>query len=272
MAATQNEQAQTETVQLLTPTEVKLASSPLYLAFEVSSDSVVATARIRFKKDRIFFRLDWGDDHISSGIHLENRLQHTGISQNTPEGEIILTHVYEVSEDKKPFDKLITLRMKASNGEQDVAIRSITLKPRYKVVAHSFHFQPKDFEDSFVERNDSWVINLISLQPMDQGTNNKQWRFGFGSTWVGDRPFYQLAGATLSHEVVAGQKFQYKLEFLEIDPIFNDHLFSTRIVLSPHDTTERVILGNKNVNLYYTRLVNLIIPLPRYDGLVVSNE
>lgn len=247
-------------VQVLAPAPLNFPFEALYTKFEVSADSLVATARIQLKNNKSVFTVDWGDGEISRGFSHRRSIIHNGISDSSVDGEFTLIHVYTEPEDKKAFERFVILKV-SSDGIQDLALKILTVVPRYRVTAHSFDFQPQQFEDMIGELSDEWEINLLPLDSDDR-EESKRWEFSFPGSRVSPMPYYRLEGVVLQHELAEEDVKPYKLEFLEIDPFFDDHLFSTSITLTAHDATERIHLGNDHVNLRYTKLVTLIVPLP----------
>jgi hypothetical protein len=235
------------------------SSSGLIESFSITTDSVVATARFKLRKEVRHFQIDWGDDQFSSG---SNRLRHHGLSNTSDDGALILTHVYEEPDNRAAFEKYILLKAWDKNGNLDFSYEQVSIVPRYWVIHNPIYFYPNSFNDFPAFENDEYLITMHSLTP--ELTFHKQWKCEWGR--FRSTGHVKMEGSRLSHELVLGESFLYHLDIKEMDPVFDDDIFSTRIRVDVTSPTGKIVYDRKLSLVYFHRSVILLAPLPPTDS------
>jgi hypothetical protein len=115
---------------------------PNLINFSVTTDSVVATATVVTSRSSTKIEIDWGDgqtdaQRLTPGLLFEEPLAILEQGDTLPKGTYQFSHVYDVSEDGKPFDNIVQATVDNGDGPIDFRFREITLTPRYKV----YHYQ-----------------------------------------------------------------------------------------------------------------------------------
>jgi hypothetical protein len=243
---------------LLAPSERKTVTS-LYTIFTVTTDSVVATAKIKVKPGVKYFAVEWGDNHRS--IISTTGISHNGFHIRQEDGSYELKHVYEAPENRKAFNRTVVLKMWDAGNNDDFAVNVITVTPVYRVTNYSIYFHPKRFEDVFFEHSFDLVVKLISHNAIP--AINKRWEYNFGAFL--ENGSVKLDGSIISHDLTQEESREYNLEIIEPDPLFNDHIFSTNIILNGDDESGVVAYNTDAISLQFDKVVKLLIPLPQND-------
>lgn len=237
-------------------------------SFTVSTDSVVATARFKLGKDAKSYQVDWGDHQYSSGHIRLNQVSHNGLSGVSEDGSLTLTHVYAEPEVKAAFSMLIVLKVRSSSGDLDFMPVEVTVVPRYKVIHTPINLFRNENSEFFIPAgdDDEYYITLNSLTPGH--VFNQKWEFTYDFLAGGD--WGPLGGSGLSHELVPGESFEYRFEVQELDPLWNDNLFSSRITVDLAEPTGKISYDRYYVSVFYHKYIGLIRPMPPYDGPVIG--
>ena len=220
--------------------------------FSVTSDSVVATARIVVSAATRRIEVDWGDE-TSDVIRVRPGsvdLPAPG-TDPLPEGTYELEHEYALSEDGRAFDHFVVARTDDADGGFDIKIRQITLRPRFKIVHYPMSVRLADNCDPFY--NASVRIDVVQTIDGDL-TNVYVWEPS--NTFFSPALFFLLENSGTSFEVEVppfGQASETKLvafDFTEKDDFTADERnrivqvlrFDPRVLEGP--VSERVELQN----------------------------
>lgn len=227
--------------------------------FSVTTDSVVATATVVTDDTMRRIFVDWGDgntDVLNIRPDLPTFNQH-----DLPAGTYQLSHAYEEPEDRNPFDALVLVRVEDNSGGVDFRVRDITLTPRYRVTNYRTSVRLLSRCDSFFESSNEFVITqLVDGEPV------KQWEWEPSNNFFGESQFFRLESSGISRELTLADGFvSVRLEFVEKDPFFDDHLTLSQAMRADQESEliERTIsTGGCQVLARYDREVSLIVPLP----------
>ena len=232
------------------PTPTRPPTTPRQIeSFSVSTDSVVATATLRYNGDPSAATVLWGDGTSTSlcPAGQEGPL-HSGcmpdpFDSGGAAGTLVVKHRYAAPANGAPFTVAITGKL---GGESQTVAVGVT--PRYKVTVTDMHFSPLSHCDTAAEEETEWKV---SRAVFDQNGSLivplRQWTFEHfvtNPTVVGDwlPQFEELPGSDFSVELKASDHPTLGLHTIELDPVVDDGLEHRYLDLNPLDGTRSVDL------------------------------
>ena len=230
----------------------------------ITTDSVVATATVATNGTSRRVLVDWGDgetDIVNTipGVHVP-----LGTAEPLPEGTYRLSHAYAEPDDRLPFEFFVLVRVEDFQGSVDFRVRKITLTPRYRCTNYRTSVRLASQCDSIFESSNEFdITQIVDDQPVNQ------WHWEPSNNFFGESQFFRLEGSGVTRELtVADGLFNIRLEFVERDPVFDDHLATSQSFGARTETelVEREITtggGGCKVIVRYDREIQLIVPLPR---------
>jgi hypothetical protein len=219
-------------------------------SFSVSTDSVVATATLRYNGDPSAATVLWGDGTSTSRCPPgQEGPIHSGcmpdpFGAGDPVGTLVLKHRYAAA-NGAPFTVAITGKL---GGESQTVAIGVT--PRYKVTVTDMHFSPLSHCDTVAEEETEWKVgravfdqNGSAIVPL------RQWTFDHFVTnprvVLGDwslPQFEELPDSDFSVELKASDHATLGLHTIELDPVVDDGLELRYLDLNPLDGTRSVDL------------------------------
>jgi hypothetical protein len=131
-------------------------------SFEVTTDSVVATANLIFESDHQFLTLHWGDDEKDViNLHQLRLISLANGSAQAP-NSLRVQHVYH-----EPFDrgqKLVVAVTTDNEGKKAWDAVMVDTDPRFKLNFYSIVMEFPDHLDSIFEINSELDITLRAVQ------------------------------------------------------------------------------------------------------------
>ena len=215
------------------PTPTRPPTTPRQIeSFSVSTDSVVATATLRYNGDPSAATVLWGDGTSTSRCPAgQEGPLHSGcmpdpFDSGGAAGTLVLKHRYTAPANGAPFTVAITGKLGAES--QTVAIG---VTPRYKVTVSDIEFSPLSHCDTAVEEDTEWKVSRgvydnngtvhraepgMELRPCHQ----PQRRLGDSAL----PEFEELPGSGFSVELKASDHPNLVLHTTELDPVVDDVL------------------------------------------------
>ena len=219
--------------------------------FSVSTDSVVATATLRYNGDPSAATVLWGDGTSTSRCPAgQEGPIHSGcmpdpFGSGDPAGTIVLKHRYTAPANGAPFTVAITAKLGAES--QTVAIG---VTPRYKVTVSDIEFSPLNHCDTEFEEGTEWEVSRGVYD--NNGTvivvPSREWNFDRVTYRVGDPSlpvFKVLPGSGFSVELKASDHPDLVLRATELDPVVDDVLKSDSLDINP-------LHGSRSIELQAT--------------------
>ena len=218
--------------------------------FEVMTDSVVATVRVRFAGNPSPVTVRWGDNSTSTN---DPGLSSTmiGAPPSNPK-EPRLQHVYNAPADGAAFNEVVTVQVGNASDSRFIAVT-----PRFRVNQYQASFTPIDHCDSFAERESEWRIGQTITSPTNTGTAtvpNGSWyqerltNAGIDPTRPGviwSEELRVLPGSQASRDATMNDPHSYSnFTVTELDPLFDDHAGTRSIDLHPS-------LGTRHIDLLF---------------------
>jgi hypothetical protein len=207
--------------------------------FSVSTDSVVATATLRYNGDPSAATVLWGDGTSTSRCPAgQEGPIHSGcmpdpLDSGDPAGTIVLKHRYTAPANGAPFTVAITAKLGAES--QTVAIG---LTPRYKVTVSDIEFSPLNHCDTEFEDGTEWEVSRAVYD--NNGTvivvPSREWNFDRVTYRVGDPSlpvFKVLPDSGFSVELKASDHPELVLRATELDPVIDDELVRQHLDINP---------------------------------------
>jgi hypothetical protein len=245
-------------------------SSPRQLeSLSVTTDSVVATATIRYTGDPSTATVQWGDGTSSTRCPAgEPGPVHSGCfakpwTAGDPPGTIVLQHVYAAPANGAGFTVAVTAQLA---GESTTVAVGVT--PRYRVTQGTVSFSPLNHCDSIAEANTEWHI---SRGVTDRGPGapdfHQEWDFdrttlgGLSEPVVQLPEFLALPGSAFSLELTATDFPRVVYFTVEIDPVFDQFISPITVDLNP-------LLGSRS----FSQAVVETSPLPFTTACRVAYE
>jgi hypothetical protein len=205
-------------------------------SFSVSTDSVVATATLRYNGDPSAATVLWGDGTSTSRCPTgQVSSVHPGcIDGGGAAGTLVFKHRYAAPANGAPFTVAITGKLGADS--QTVAIG---VTPRYKVTVYDIEFSPLNHCDSSFEEETEWKVGRSVHENGTDVVPSREWNFDLltnPAIILGDwslPDFKALPGSGFSVELKASDHPELKLSATELDPVLNDVLFDTVADINP---------------------------------------
>jgi hypothetical protein len=256
-------------VELLNNLEIPIQPQPVYptpaniAGFSVDTDSVVATATVLTDATMRRIMIDWGDGEIDTltsrpGVPLPPVF---GEDDPLPPGTYKFRHAYEVSEDGKPFEYFVLLRVDDKNGGVDFRILKITLTPRYKVTNFRTTVRLVSRCDPIGESTSEFDIDQIV-----DGETVHRWHWEPSNSFFGESQRFRLEGSGVTRELtVEDGVVDVRLVLTETDLFFDERLMLSQSLSATQESEriERTVSdGSCKVLVRYDREVKLIVPLP----------
>ncbi|SFG46524.1 hypothetical protein SAMN04488063_2136 [Halopelagius inordinatus] len=251
----------------------------------VATDSVVATATIVTDDPVRRVEVDWGDGETDvvtrrPGLLTRDRPAHGG--DPLPDGTYQLTHAYAVSDDGRPFDHSVLLRVDDADGGVDFDVHRITLTPRYKVTHYPMTVRLKHGCDSSLEPGSEFDIRQTV-----GGDVVNQWEWYPSNNFFGTSQSFRLDGSGVTREFErpplseGGGVEAVSFEFTERDPLWDDLVRIYLYVGLDHrgysgyfsERVEDEASGDGCTIVYsYSKEMELLVPLPAGDDPAFSGE
>ena len=217
-------------------------------SFSVSTDSVVATATLRYNGDPSAATVLWGDGTSSSRCPAgQEGPIHSGcmpdpFGTGDPAGTIVLKHRYAAPANGAPFTVAITGKL---GGESQTVAVGVTA--RYTVTVTDMHFSPLSHCDTVAEQETEWQVSRTVFQNGTVIVPRRQWTFEHfvtNPTVVGDwlPQFEELPGSDFSVELKASDHATLGFHTLELDLVADDFLANLFLDLYPLDGARSVEL------------------------------
>lgn len=244
----------------------------------VTTDSVVATARVRTDATMRRVVVQWGDGTVNTLRSRPGTEAAVGQPQ-LPAGTYKLSHAYAAPESGEPFVHFVLIRVEDASGGIDFCIRKITLTPRYRVTNYRTMLSLGSKCDSWFESRSEFDITLYVDQ---QVARTWRWEPEESSSVTGtillDEIPVMLEGSLVSRELtVADGTVPVRLEIIERDPLVDEVLPHIRQDLRAPGgggTMQGAVTESASgcsVNFRYDREVTLIVPLPSFGQTVVAS-
>jgi hypothetical protein len=233
------------------PAPTKPAPTPRQIeSFDVSINSVVATATLRYNGDPGAATVLWGDGTSTSRCPAgQEGPLHSGCMPNpfdsaSAAGTLVFKHRYAPPANGAPFTVLITGKLGAES--QTIAIG---VTPRYKVTVSDIEFSPLSHCDTPVEEETEWKVSR-TLRDDDNGTiivPSREWTFEHFLTnprvvvgnWTLPQ-FEVLPGSGFSVELKASDHADLTVPIRELDPVGDDLMVTVGQVIKPLDGSRSV--------------------------------
>ncbi|MCW5516913.1 hypothetical protein [Muriicola sp. Z0-33] len=242
----------------------------------ITTDSVVAKVRIVTNDSTRRISVDWGDLEadtltIRPGINIDLSPVF-GEPNPLPDGTYELFHAYQEPEDRREFERHVTVRIEDGAGNVDQRSQTITLTPKYRMTVYQASVRllgPCDFGGSTSEFEITQNVN---------GTETGRWGWKPSNNFFSDSQYFRLDGSHFAREYeVGGDNIYYSFVFRETDGILNaddkgTHSrslgFQTETGLIEQDVTvaDPNGFGSCKVRIRYDLEVMLIKPLPSLGG------
>jgi hypothetical protein len=195
---------------------------PNLINFSVTTDSVVATATVVTSRSSTKIEIDWGDgqtdaQRLTPGLLFEEPLAILEQGDTLPKGTYQFSHVYDVSEDGKPFDNIVQVVVDNGDDPIDFNFREITLTPRYKVSHYQAIIWLEDrFDDN--DLGDFDIYQYISYRPIGGEYENtvRAWTWNPGGDLFGYSLGVRLPGSQLEREMTM-EDSQVNVRFRIVD-------------------------------------------------------
>jgi hypothetical protein len=232
--------------------------------FSIATDSVVAIATVITDDTMRRIVIDWGDGETDTlnyrpGVPINPVF---GEDDPLPPGTYQFSHAYDVSEDRKPFDHFVLLRVDDRNGGVDFRIIKITLIPRYRVTNYRTTVRLLGPCDGPFESTSEFDITQLV-----DGEIVNQWHWEPSNNFFAEAARFRLEGSIVTRELtVEDGAIGVYLDFVERDPLSDDDFSAASQHLSATYESERVerTLGSGDCRILvrYDREVSLIARLP----------
>jgi hypothetical protein len=204
----------------------------------VSTDSVVATATIRYNGSPGVVTVVWGDGTVHSRDPNGPINSPRPNPNPDPPGTITFKHAYAPPANGAGFTASITARI--GSESQSAAI---LVSPRYRVTQYQPRLTPLMPCDSSLEQYTEWRVVRSG-----SAAAGKTWEFDLWepSAWVGDYPgqTYALPDSIVSFEGRVDQAGSIDYHVTELDPVFDQVGDLETIDLDP-------LLGSRSVTLHH---------------------
>ncbi len=191
----------------------------------ITTNSVVATARVAYNGNPGSVFIVWGDGTTSPGA--------TG----TPNGsELVLSHTYSAG-NGAAFTATVTV----SSGADSVT-RNVAVTPRYSVSRSVVLFTPLNHCDSSFESETEWHVEQHIRQGVDYPTAPeiisafRKWDFDLTTNGIPMPPlaFHPLAGSEFTFEMtMADPTIWVWDDITEVDPLFDDWFIEGAVQVHP---------------------------------------
>jgi hypothetical protein len=224
--------------------------TPRIESFEVSTDSVVATATLSYNGDPSAATVLWGDGTSTSRCPAgQEGPVNSGCVPNPfgtggPAGTLVLTHRYTAPADGAPFTVTITAKL---GRESQTVATGVT--PRYKVTVSDMHFSPLAHCDTDAEEDTEWRVSRTAFQNGTVIVPRREWNFDHYRTNPRvvngdfDLPqFEELPGSDFSVELTASDHPTLGLFAVELDLVLDDYMQQQYVDLNPLDGSRFVDL------------------------------
>jgi hypothetical protein len=195
----------------------------------VTTDSVVATANVRYNGSPGLVTVQWGDGTTSSRNPNDPIDSPRPNPNPDPRGTIVFKHTYTAPGDGAAFARTITAQVGAESQNSAVIVT-----PRYRVTQYAAQFSALDRCDSDVELYTEWRVDR-RVPPLPA----KTWEFDRFNNAI---PPEVLPDSIVSFELTAPNRKQVEYKVTEVDPIFDDLGQSYVIDLDPRLGSRRVVL------------------------------
>jgi len=183
----------------------------------VDTDSVVATATIRYNGAPGTVTVDWGDNTVSSRDPNDPSDGPRPDPNPDPPGTITFRHAYAAPASGAAFTTAITARI----GAESVT-HAVVVSPRFRVTQYQARFRPVAPCDLLIEDHTEWRI----VRDDGNGNEDRRWEFDLlePHAWVGDYPgtTYELPGSSYSYETTVHgyattpRKIRYRISELDV--------------------------------------------------------
>jgi hypothetical protein len=243
------------------PTPTNTTTPRQIESFSVSTDSVVATATLRYNGDPSAATVLWGDGTSTSRCPTgQVSSVHPGcIDGGGAAGTLVFKHRYAAPANGAPFTVAITGKLGAES--QTVAIG---VTPRYKVTVYDIEFSPLNHCDSSFEEETEWKVGRSVHENGTDVVPSREWNFDLltnPAIVLGDwslPDFKVLPGSGFSVELKASDHPELVLSAIELDPVLNDVLFDTGVDINP-------LNGSRSIELKSTGIASHCRAAYRFD-------
>jgi hypothetical protein len=231
--------------------------------FLITTDSVVAIATVVTDNTMRRIVIDWGDGETDTLNYRPGRDIPTVFDEDDPlpPGTYKFRHAYEVSEDGRPFEYFVLLRVDDRDGGVDFRIIKVTLTPRYKVTNYRTTVRLLSRCDPIGESTSEFDIDQIV-----DGAIVNRWHWEPSNSFFGESQRFRLEGSGVARELTVADGFvDVRLVLTETDLFFDEHLVVNESISATQESEriERTVSsGGCKVLVRYDREVQLIVPLP----------
>jgi hypothetical protein len=262
----------------LEPVEVRPLASELQ--FLITTDSVVATARVTPAGPMRKILIAWGDGETSAlyarpGLPTSPAEVLTEKDDPLPAGTYQLSHAYPEPEDRLPVEYYALLRVHDWTGGEEINIAKVELTPRYRCTNYRTRVRLTGPCDSADEVTSEFDIDML----VDQ-TSVHQWHWE--PLNIAGSVFFVLEDSQISRELtVADGTVDVRFSFVETDPFLDDvlELVAPLNATNESESISHHVLqkgggdspfgGECDLIARYDREVSLIVPLPDSGHQVV---
>lgn len=214
--------------------------------FSVSTNSVVATATLRYNGDGGSATVFWGDGSSTTRCPAgQEGPLHSGclpspFDADGAAGTLVFKHRYAAPANGAPFTVAINAKL---NGESRTIATGVT--PRYKVTVPSIAFAPLNDCDGPFEQFTEWHVSRYFFD-LPTALPKRDWyfdRLDDANVVGGDPPLFQtLPDSGFSVELKASDNPYFVLDSDELDPIIDNALDRSFEYLNP-------LRGSRSVSL-----------------------
>jgi hypothetical protein len=230
--------AETVAAPITTAPSTSSATAPGLLLYVVS-DSVVATATVRYNGSPPDIIVAWGD-----GARVRTSPPTASVpGRPVPTaGTVVLQHVFAPSSNGANFIRHVSVQSPVSG--QELVASDVVIVPRYRVTQYAVQFSPLNHCDSVAEAYTEWRVFRDG-----GGLPYKEWYFDRHTADVGGvgvplPDFQPLPDSAVSIETTAGAAPRVGYSAWEEDPFQNEHFYWQYVDFNP-------LLGSRTVILTY---------------------
>lgn len=246
----------------------------------VTTDSVVATAKVETTRSSSRIEVYWDDGQtdvlkLPPGVLFDQPLEILGQDDLLPKGTYQFSHTYNVSEDGKPFRKLVQVTVDSKNEPTDFRVQEIFLTPRYKINYYESTVYVKDDFD-FLEGSQNFDI----YQRID-GELVGHWKWKPGKN-LGSEFGLRLEGSAISRELTVDDWVNISYRIIEHDTLSQNDVVNISVYMHPDlnedgnvpvDKTGTDVggeLGDNTAGIRFQRSIQLIASQPNSSTVFAS--
>lgn len=222
-----------------------------------TSNSVVATVKLKLQSTIRTIRILWGDTKVTILDFSKLVSNPTGPIEFLPNGYIRFKHAYDLPENKKSFNQFIIVIAENIN-EKDIRTQSLSITPRFKIYHTDISFRLLDKGDSILENSSEWNITTIYSSP---GTikPSRSYEFDIAES-ITPTPWITLSGSNHIAELTHGESMTTAINLKEFDFFAND-LYYLYISIDVDSENKLVTKSSGIIEIKYYQNFELIRPI-----------